>query len=178
MEIIAAILIMVGWLTGLFALRTKLVGLLGLGLKLAFPLMIVLVLSGLFVPQIYEFLADQSLRRAGLLTGIQEVDGRIGSVSKPGKNIVDNVLDLIGQGEKSANDAKTGDKKGILERTVYDNLVSLFTLIYRLLAVLVGLAGMLLIIYLSYAVGFAADYVGLQTRVSQLEARLTELEQR
>lgn len=138
---------------------------------------IILVFSGLIFTPLYKFLADQTLKQAGVYDSVVGIDGEINKITGPGDSIIDGIQDLLGR-DKEKNEAEKAEGDGLLQRAVYNNLRGLLTLIYRVLAVVIGVIGMIAVVYLSYAIGFAADYVRLQEDISILEKKVEELERK
>lgn len=179
MEIIIAFFtIIILILSFIFLIRTKIVGLMGFLLKMSFPLCIILVFSGLLFAPLYKFLADQTLKQAGVYESVVGIDGEINKITEPGGNIIDGLKDLLGRDKEDNIASEKAEDEGLLQRAVYNNLRGLLTLIYRVLAIVIGIVGMIAVVYLSYTIGFAADYVRLQADISVLEKRVEDLERK
>lgn len=160
-------------LGGLFFLRWKIVGLMSWGLKLAFPILLVIALSALFLPQVYNSGADLMLRQAGTYTTIRSLDKNIAAIGNVPGNILGNLGNIFNSGGSTQTNS---DKPGFLESQLYVSLINLIGFLLRIFTLILSLIGMGVVLYLSYSTAGVTQSAELQIRVKQLEERLSALE--
>lgn len=168
-------------ITLVFTIRTKLIGLMSFGLKFGYFMFVIIILSGLFIPKAYELLADFSLEQVGVKDNIIQLDEslNVNSVIDIQDNIVDGFLDLISNQDSSDETAdQTEQSVGYFEENIYPSFVDIFAFIYRVLAVVIGLLGLVAIVYLSYITSGATDTQDLKSKVAHLEQKVQMLESR
>lgn len=160
--------------TCLFFLRSRLIRVLHWSLQILFPVLLILVLTALFLPQAYTSLADNSLRAWGTYSSLKNIDNGINSIIAGPKDILDGIEDFFNGGNKD------GDPEDFsyAETQIYPGLVNGLSGLYRVLVIVVGLVGMSLIVYLSYSTAGAYTSAKLDHKVKVLEARISELEAR
>jgi hypothetical protein len=144
-------------------------------LKAGFLSCIIVCLSSLFVPQMYDFLADFTLQQMGIKESIQELDDKfiLNAVTETTEDIWDDLTGLFG-----TEDDETDEKpqEGFFEQSLYPSLVSTVAFLFRALALSVSLIGLVGIVYLSYATGGAYDVQKLKSDYASLAERIKVLE--
>lgn len=160
----------------IFLIRTKIIFLMSLALRIAFFALIITLLSALFFESPFRFLADLSLRGIGTYESIQKIDEEFfaSSVSESAEDIWNDVESFF-TGEENVEEVET---KGFLEERLYPTLVTALTLLFRFLTVIFSLAGLIGIVYLSYATLGASDTEFLKREVAALQHRMIQLENR
>ncbi len=188
-----ALLIFIVVLALLFAFKGRIIRVMGLGIKILFPMLAILAIVAIFLPGVFDTAADLSLKQAGTYENIRKIDEKINpfdsaidDVEEGVSNFWEDLEDLFSQkdeasvDESSENDSESGeaasleeDSKGVLESNLYPALVSLISGILRLVALVTSLVGMIVLIYLSYTTGSAIEVEDLKARVRQLEENLS-----
>ncbi|MBD3329279.1 hypothetical protein GF357_02185 [Candidatus Dojkabacteria bacterium] len=175
-----------------YAVRTKLVDLMVILLSVAFFLLIVLGIVGVFIPSVFTKLSDISLKASGTYEKILEIDKSIpgtnisADLKESSNSIVNDVIAFFtGNNDENQNtedsefseiEIPSESNMGILEKNLYPSLVSTVAFIYRALSILVSIAGLITIVYLSYATAGVTDIYKLKKRISELEGRTINLE--
>lgn len=121
------------------------------------------------MPQIFNTAADFTFHVSGNYQKIQELDK-----SFPLNNLADlpqNIIDLISGG----NQIDKSESK-FFEKNIYPSLVESLGFFYRMLTLIISIAGLIGIIYVSYAASSVTDTENLKIRYEKLEKRLEELE--
>lgn len=169
MEITLILLVILLILIALFAFKFQIVRAMSWVLNGSFVLLIAVILSAILLPQIYEQLADSSLRTAGTYSAIVDIDTKVGNVTNLPGNVIDSIGDFFSGGNRtpSQNSSSTN-----ITNEFYPRLVSGLGGIYRLLALIVGFAGLGVIVYLSYTTASLVKVADLKRRVELLEHRL------
>jgi hypothetical protein len=177
MQLTLILVAIIAVLVAIFIFRYRIIAVMGVALNLLFVLMIVMGLSALFVPQVYAGLADQTLQQTGTLTTIRDFDKNISTVTTAPQDIWQGILNLFGGStNNTATPTETAVKSGPLENSLYPNLVNTITLIFRALALIISIAGMLVVIYLSYSTLGASKLTKLQSEYEELRKRMVQLE--
>lgn len=170
-----------------YAVRTKLVDLMVIVLSVSFFLLIILGIIGVFIPSAFTKLSDLSLKASGTYERIQEIDQSLpkANIKETSNLIIDDIVGFF-TGKISGQEEDDGfseigvgsDNKnlGLLEKNLYPSLVSTVAFIYRALAVLTSIIGLVVIVYLSYATTGITDVYRLKKRVTELEGRVAHLE--
>lgn len=177
MDIITIIILLILILfVVVYWLRGKLVSLLSNSIHLIFVLSIVLVLTGLFLPQIHEITADMFLKSAGTYNNIVDIDKALplqNLIDAPG-NIFDQFKDLFNpQQEDKDNNQNTG----FFEENLYPSILSVTAALIRIFSIIIGFLGMGLVIYMSYIFSSTLDLERLKRKNIDLEERIKILEQ-
>jgi hypothetical protein len=172
------ILALVFVLTGIFLVRSKIIGLMAQGLKLGFAFCIFVIILSLFVPSVYTKLADLTLRQSGTLAKIQTMDDSMSFnvVKETSENVWEDFEDFLNINKESEDAQDEKKTEGFLEDNFYPGLVSLTAGILRFAAIVLSLLGLVGIIYLSYAAATVDETRRLQVKVQNLEERLRVLE--
>ncbi len=158
----------------MFVLRKKLVRVLDFLLKILFVLLVLAVLSALFIPSIYESTVDQGLQTAGTYELIIEIDNNLSQIQNIPNNVVEGLQGLFGGSSGQHSNAEV--EAGFLEDTLYLGLVLGVSAILRVAVISMGVAALILLTYVQYSVGGAADIATLETRVRELESRIADLQ--
>lgn len=157
----------------LFFLKFRIVRAMHWLLQIAFPVLLILGLSALFLPQIYDSLADSSLRTVGVFTRVQELDHSISNVSNLPQNVWEQIQKLFnGQSNSQSN----SNQPGYLETQLYPTFVSGVQLVYRAIVILLTTLGMCAIVYLSYTTSSLSEVAKLRAKYHELERRIAILE--
>lgn len=146
-------------------------------LRIGFFVLIAFTLSALFIPDLYAILADFSLRQTGTLESIQNLDNNFALNSlADAQDIWEDIEEIFTGNDNQENDESEEDEKGFFESNLYPTLVSSISFIYRTLAIILSITGLIGIIYLSYATSGAADYQKLKSNFDKLQKRVELLE--
>ena len=80
-----------------FFIRSRVILLMSVGLKISFFLFIIMSLTAIFIPEIYNFLADFTLKQVGTYESIQNLDDKfiLNTVSESSKDLWENFMDLL-----------------------------------------------------------------------------------
>lgn len=154
----------------LFVLRAQIVRMMHWGLHLLFPVMVIICLTALFVPQLYDTVADNSLKAWGTYQTVVNIDQGIDDALATPQGILNGIQSLFGG---ATNENEDFD---FAQTEVYPGLVAGISGIYRTLAIVLSLVAMALILYLSYSTDGAYTAAKLDHKVKQLEKRLAALE--
>lgn len=146
-------------------------------LRIGFFALILVTLSALFIPQIYSFLADFTLKQMGTLENIQKFDEDfiVDDIAEETENIWQDIESFFTGNDKQEEEVKE-DQKGLLEENLYPSLVTAVSFLYRALAIILSIAGLIGIIYLSYATSGTADIKKLESKLNALQERIEHLE--
>jgi len=161
-------------LTAIFLLRSKITWALSLLLRLAFPFLLLLALSVIFLPSIYKWIADFSLKQAGTLQSIQNFDDRLMPILEAPENLVEDLQDLFNIGDEDQDEDTV--EEGLLEEELYPQLVNTISIIFRVVVIAISIVGMVGIIYVSYSIEGVAEVERLKMKLASLEHRLADLE--
>lgn len=170
MQLTAIVLAIMAVLVLIFIIKRQILRGTDLVLKLIFVFSMGIALAGLFWQYPFATMADNSLQSIGLLTSFKSLDARINSLNPA--NIIDGIEDFFSGGNQ---EEEVLVEAGYFEDEVYTNLLEMLTTIYRGLAVIISLAVMVLIIYLSYATYGASSALKLEKKVDHLEKELAQL---
>ncbi|MFQ5493399.1 MAG: hypothetical protein ACE5DX_04540 [Candidatus Dojkabacteria bacterium] len=168
------VLVIVVALSIVFFLRSKVKEVLAVSLKFIFPLLALLVLSALFVPQGYEAVARFSLEQTGTLETIRGFDEQLDPILSLPVNLLQGFSDIFSPSEDS--DTSEVPEAGFVESKVFPLLVSSSTLILRASAIVLGVLGMAAVIYMSYGFQDVSENMKLKGKIKELEERLRRLE--
>lgn len=160
--------------TLLFVLRTKIILAMHYLLYVLFFVCAGLILSALFLPNVYTQVASNSLETAGTLTTVRSFDQGIQNISNVPQNIWEGIQNLFGQKADSTTKTETGP----LEQDLYPQLVSSVGGIFRIVALIIGTIGLVIILYMSYATTGAVESVKLKKDIAELRHKILELENR
>jgi len=144
-------------------MRSRLVGALDFLLKILFPLLLLLGLSALLIPSIYESLANSLLINSGTLSTIQGLDSQIGGLLELPGQLLSGIGSLFGGLEKSAV------PDSIIEQALYPGLILMISGLIRLFVIVTTIAGTTIVVYLSYTTSSFAKVIRLEKRVRELE---------
>lgn len=158
--------------TALFFLRSKIIRLMHWTLQILFPILLILVLTGLFLPQLYTSLADNSLQTWGTYSSLKNIDNGINAIISAPQGLINDIQNLFGGGSPEIQNFQYA------ETQIYPGLVAGLSGLYRVLIIIIGLVGMGMIVYLSYSTTGAYTSAKLEHKVKLLEARIAALEAR
>lgn len=173
--IVLAVLLVLAILLVVFIIRRKVIGAMSTLLKLAFPAFLLLALSALFVPQIYLTVADFTLTQSGTLDSIRSIDKTISPLLRFQENIFNGIGDLLSSGQQ---ETEQSDQTGYLEENLYSKLIDIYGGVLRIIALIISIAGMAVVIYLSYTVESSGELYHMRNKVKELENRIKLLESR
>lgn len=156
----------------MFVFRRQLTRFLDTLLKVLFVLLLLAAISAVFLPSVYEDLTDRGLKATGTYDLIVEVDDGISQIQDIPQNLFDGLQSLFG-GEQPLEDQTSNT---LLEDTLYVGLVSTISGLIRLIVIAVTLLGLILLTYIQYSIGGAADVHKLERRVRELEDRLADMQ--
>lgn len=180
MNIISIVfLIIIAIISFIFLIRSKLIHIMSLGLRIGFVSFIVIALTALFIPAIYNKVADLSLKGIGIHSAIVDFDDTIdiNSFTEAPGDIVDTIINLFGGTSNDTNSEETNpDDIGYLEDSLYPLLVDLISFLYRSIAAILSLLGLIVIVYLSYATSGVTDNDALMHNYAILQQRVENLE--
>lgn len=164
-------LLLLALLSLIYMLRSKLMSVLALLIKISFPVCAAIMLSALFIPQLFSTIADSALKANGTYQSIIEADKSLDSIINLPSNIFNSLGNLFG--DNSPTDQST---KSFLEQGVYPGLVDLIAGIIRVAALAVSIIGMIATIYISYSFEGAFVTSSLKKKVADLENKIKVLE--
>jgi hypothetical protein len=172
---IIIVCIVIAVLSITYVLRNKIVLMMSSGLHIAFVLFISTAIISLFIPTVFNSLANYTLENMGTLTSIQDIDKSISldTVLEPTQNVIDEITSWWPwnntQENIQTNSNATQKTKGPLETNLYPSLVSFIENTYRIVTLLLSIIGMVVVIYASYATGNVHQIDRLEKRVKYLE---------
>lgn len=132
------------------------------------------VVIGLFFPQVFNSLADNTLVGLGTYGSLVQTDQTLNDITDIPNQIIDSIGGFLGGG----NNNPPAIQQDYLVAEIYPGLVSGLAAAYRVLALVLSLIGMVVVTYLSYSTAGAYEATKLQHKVKELEKRLEELESR
>ena len=150
-------------------------------LKVLFVICVILAVSAIFIPSIYQGLARTSLENAGTLKTLRDIDAAsdINKIIEPGQQILNNIGNfLAGSPSITPTPTNTPVFAGRLERDVYPGLVNGLAGIYIILVLVISLGGISGVIYFSYTTSALREASILQGKYKKLEAKVQKLEGR
>lgn len=114
----------------------------------------------------------------GTLESIQKFDEDfiIDDITEETQDLWEDIENFI-TGEESEEETEE-ERKGLLEENLYPSLVSAISFLYRALAIVLSLAGLVGIIYLSYATSGISDVQKLANKINALQERVEQLEEK
>ena len=159
----------------------KLIALLYFSLKLGFFSFLFITLISIFIPKVFTYLSDFSLKQVGVYESIQNFDKTVtlNFITEGAEDLKDKLLDLLTNDNQNVTQKDTTqNNQGPLEKNLYPSIVQLIALIYRIVTILMSFAGLFGIIYLSYSTSGATDLADLRRKVSVLENKVKMLEEK
>lgn len=168
----------------IFLVRKKVIHIMSRGIKVLFVIFLAVGLISLFAPQIYNTLADGTLKNIGTYKTITDIDNSISldSIKDVPQNIWESIKNIFepqdSSNQQNQKPSTSTESKGLLEGSLYTGLVALLGFIYRVLGIALSIGGLILITYLSYSMAGATDMDDLKSRYALLEKRVAELESR
>lgn len=171
--VILAVLLLICFI---YFIKSRIIRGLSFLLKLAFPFLVIVALSALFVPSIYTQVADFSVKQSQVYVSIQNLDKTISPLFNLGGSIFDGIF---------GGNSQTEDKK-VVEDTILPGVVDLIGELFRLVALIVSIAGLIGLTYFSYSFENVFEvselkaenktlkdsYFAMDKRIKQLEAML------
>lgn len=164
------VLIFIVVASAIFFLRSRIIRLMHWTLQILFPVLLILVLTGLFLPQFYTSLADNSLHTWGTYSSLKSIDTGINALVSAPQGLINDIQNLFGGRSEEVQNFQYA------ETQIYPGLVSGLSGLYRVLVIVLSSFGMALIVYLSYSTAGAYTSAKLEQKVKLLEARIAELE--
>lgn len=165
-----------------FLVRKKVIHLMTKGIKVLFVIFVTTGLLSLFAPQIYNGIADNTLKSIGTYQAIKDFDTKvpIESLTEAPQNIWNDIKNIFYTQDPNPTTTSTEstNSKGLLEGSLYVGLTDLFAFILRILGISISIGGLVLITYLSYSTAGATDIDILRSKYNSLEKRIKELESR
>jgi hypothetical protein len=164
-------------IVGVYLIKDKLIKVLSSSLKLGFVGLILVALSAILIPGIYEKMADWGLHQAGTYTTIQQWDKSlpISQLQNAPQNLWDLIQNAI-SGNNSSNQ-NSNNSPGFFEKNLYPSLVSTVSLIIRLAVIIISFIGLISIVYISYLSLNTLEVSDLQSEVHQLQQKINSLEE-
>lgn len=167
------ILVILTLLLALYLIRNKVKRAVFGTLKVIFVSSLLVALSALFLPQVYDATADFSLRQTGTYESLVSFDEGLGSIINAPQSIWDQISELFGG---SANDDVQNTQTGILETNLYPQLVLLFGGILRISALVISILLMIIVLYVSFGFDTVSEIGKLQAANKELVERVNKLE--
>lgn len=145
-------------------------------IKLGFFLFFFLSLTVLLLPGVYETSADFTLRQAGIYQSIQDWDQNflVSTISGTTNDVIGSIRDLLGD-EEFAEEAVVSET--FFEDNLYPVLLNTVTVILRIALGTISFLAMIGSIYLSFATSTVSEVQVLRDRCSQLEERISSIEE-
>lgn len=165
-----------------FVFRMQARALMSIGSSVAFVLLALLTLSSIFWPELYDRAAEALLEGAGVLDRIQDADDAfvLNQVADTSRNILDDIRDFLelDEGEEPAEIEllDDSDEPGVFERLIYPAVVTTTGLVLRGSSLVLGLAGMIAVLALSYASSSLGRMAALQEELEELRERVARME--
>ncbi|MBD3363021.1 hypothetical protein GF362_04850 [Candidatus Dojkabacteria bacterium] len=129
----------------------------------------------------YSKLADMTLKQFGIHESIQKIDYKLSlqSLTEPAEDLWDDIENFFGDDIDDSEIAEIEEMEtGYFEKNLYPKLINLVTIIYRFFITLFSLAGLIVIVYLSYITSGITDLDNLKRKYSKLEKRIQTLEKK
>jgi len=142
-------------------------------MKPLLALLAILGLSAVFVPAPYEALAEASLEPLGVLDRAREMDADFARVTELPGGLLDLARDFLGRPAPEALPAGAG---GFFEGNLARLLVPIVAAFLRVAVLVLSLAGLLVVLALSYAGRAVAEVRALRASQAELQARVARLE--
>jgi hypothetical protein len=137
-------------------------------LRTTVVLSVLLIISGLFFSWGYEFLVDIAFEQTGITQQVHEIDNQI-----PSSNPEDYWNDLWGGAPEEVT-----VQEGMVYNNVYEPMREVVIISLRILSVVLGIAGIWLVVYISFAVEGFVQGIAVADKQSLLEKRVKELEKK
>lgn len=155
-----------------YTIRNSVSEVMSYGIHAFVILFTVITLSGLFLSGLYTYLAYQTLDVLGITTSIEKLDDSfvLDDFAAESTDVIDDISNWF-SGSDSGNETQTPSKT-IFKDTIYNPLVSAISLLYRTLAVVISLSGLIAMLYVSYATAGLTEVHKLRKRVENLEEQL------
>jgi hypothetical protein len=171
-----SILIALGVITLIYLLRRKIVVLTDLFLKFGYPILAIVLLIFLFLPNQITSLVDMGLKQTDLYISIVDFDHQLQSAGDLPQTAVDSFFNLIDKNGKLFPNRTMADKKqpevGLLESKLYPVILNSCVFLIRTVVIVLSLAGLIMIVYMSFSVESISEVERLKARVAHLEAKL------
>ena len=160
----------------IYIFKDKLVTWLDLVLKLLVVICVVVALSSLFLPVIYKNLAQNTLESTGILKTIRDIDSAtdLNKIVQPGEQILNDLGNWL-TGSQNTVAIQTGNS-GKLETELYPKLIDGLAGIYITISLIISLAGITGIVYLSFTTSSITQTQTLKNKYKKLEERISYLE--
>jgi len=165
------VLIILVVITLVYLARKKLIVLTVASIHLVFPVLLLVSLSALFLPQVYHSLTDFGLQQTTLPSQFKNLDNIVGTPAQLPQTILGEIGNLLGQ--KSTT---TTPVPGVIETQLYPQFVNLISEVIRFFSLIFSIIGLIVTIYLSYISSSMTDYVKLEQKYENLLIRLNKLE--
>jgi len=145
-------------------------------LKLGYIAFMLLALSAIFVPSIYTSLSNFTLKQSGVQAKVREIDKNyiFNYIPESSEDFWDDVESLFSNEKEESPELE----EGFFEVNIYPSLVNIFATIIRYTSLVISIFGIILIIYISYAMMGSGDIVKLKNEYRKLSQRIDKLENR
>jgi hypothetical protein len=163
-------------LSGVFIVRNRVVGVMSFGIKVLFVASVIVGITVLLFPPMYNEMAEVILDRSGVLETVRDLDDKLIINQLP--DSIDGFIDMIKQTLRPGSDVDTSDEftPGYVEKNIYPILITVTGAVLRIGIGLLALIGMVGGIYLSYATVGVSEVSSLKNKIESFENRLKELE--
>lgn len=164
MNIISALILGYVVLLGLlFLFRKNLELLIAKSTYVLFPLVLLVVLSGLFMPQLFTQLAKQTLEANGIITTETIPSDNPSTEDKTesgtGISIIDGIQDFVTRNNPIIEGFSAA-------------MTSLLAFVYRILTLIGGLIVLTVLVYVHYTLGESLNLANIESRLAALENNL------
>lgn len=159
-------------LVGLFILRKQLTQVFAVGLRVLAVVSFAAGITAIFVPQLYQGIADQSLKQIGTYGSLVVIDTQIERVTNLPGNILDQLREQFQPSKNEAdNSGITNPEAGVVTNAIYPGIVDLIAGLLRVFTILTSVFGLIASVYFSYSFAASSDVAALERRVAELETK-------
>lgn len=186
------LIIIISFLLILFLIRNRIFRVMSKLIYFFFFLFLLLDLSVIFTPKLYNYGVNQVLKISGTTSTIEQIDKyfTIEKYTEETTDIYNEILDFLGldndwnknndskqkTDNTSMNETPSLEKEGPLMSILYPKIEGLLSLIIKTATILFSTIGMLLITYISYTLqGFQNSRI-LENEIKILKKRVETLE--
>jgi len=168
------ILILLLILTFLYLIKSKIIFIMSSILKLGYITFMVLALSAILTPSIYNTLSDFALKQGGVYEKIQEIDENyiVNYIPESTEDFWSDVESIFTNDQEEVEEIE----EGFFEENIYPSLVKSLATLIRYFVLLISILGIVLIIYISYTLIGSTDIQKLKKEFRILSQRVDLLE--
>lgn len=134
----------------LFFLRKRVVRILHFIVVSGFVISIVLLLISLFLPTVFDQIAQSQLEQVGLYESITEIDYQINTIVNLPQNAINSITDLFRNPDELENDNE--NTIAIIEDNLYPYLIKTISNTYRTATLIISAIMLILFVYLRYTI--------------------------